>query len=306
MNIRTVFMGSPEFAIPSLRRLASEYQVVGVVTQPDREAGRGRQLSPPPVKLAAIELGIPVIQPNRLREPAASQQLLDWAPDLIVVAAFGQILRPAVLDLPRFGCINVHGSLLPRWRGAAPIQAAILHGDSQTGVTIMKMDPGIDTGPQLTQRSLPILPDDTGETLGQRMSVLGADLLAETLARYLAGELHPQPQPENGATYASMLTKEDGLLDFNLPASTLERRVRGLIPWPGAYMIWQGQPLKIHRAHTASGQTNPGQIIIQHGLPAVGCNEGVLVIDEVQPAGKKPMPGKTFLNGARTWGQLQS
>jgi len=303
MNIRTVFMGSPEFAIPSLRKLAAAYPVVGVVTQPDREAGRGRVLTPPPVKTAAEALGIPVIQPTRLREPAAFQQLLDWAPDLIVVAAFGQILRPAVLDLPRFGCINVHGSLLPRWRGAAPIQAAILAGDRETGVTIMKMDPGIDTGPQLSQRSLPITAEDTGETLGVRMADLGADLLLETLPAYLSGRLQPQPQPEEGATYAGMLKKEDGLLDFSLPAEVLERRVRGLIPWPGAFMDWQGQPLKIHRAHTAPGNARPGETCTHQGLPAVGSGTGLLVLDEVQPAGKKPQPGKVFLNGARTWGK---
>jgi methionyl-tRNA formyltransferase len=302
MNIRTVFMGSPDFAVPILHRLAGDYTMVGVVTQPDRQAGRGRKLTSPPIKTSAIELGIPVIQPNRIRDPEATQQLIDWAPDLIVVAAFGQILRPNILNMPRFGCINVHGSLLPRWRGASPIQAAILHGDKQTGVTIMKMDPGIDTGPQLSQRAMPILPDDTGETLGARMADLGANLLIETLPAYLAGDLHPQPQAENGATYAGMLKKEDGLLNFELPAEVLERQVRGLLPWPGAFMIWQNQPMKIHRAHWVESQAAPGKTRIHQGLPAVGCAMGLLVFDEVQPAGKNPLPGKVFLNGARTWG----
>jgi methionyl-tRNA formyltransferase len=301
MNIRTVFMGSPDFAIPILRRLSAETKVVGVVTQPDREAGRGRQITPPPVKQVAQALNIPLIQPARLREPAALQQLSDWAPDLIVVAAFGQILRSAVLELPRFGCINVHGSLLPRWRGAAPIQAAILNGDQGTGISIMLMDPGIDTGPVLSQRSLPILPDDSGETLAQRMAELGADLLAETLPPYLTGELKPQPQPQEGATYAVMLKKEDGLLDFHLPAETLARRVRGLLPWPGAYMEWQGQALKIVRAHATAGGPGPGILSVHQGVPAVGCHTGLLILDEVQLAGKKAMPGKVFLNGARTW-----
>ena len=302
MDINIVFMGSPEFAVPCLRRLAKEYRVTGVVTQPDREAGRGRQLTPPPIKTVAQELELPVIQPARLRDPEAMQKLVEWAPDLIVVTAFGQILRSAVLDLPRFGCINVHGSLLPRWRGAAPIQAAILHGDKFTGVTIMKMDSGIDTGPMLNQRSMEILPDDTGETLGKRMSEIGADLLMETLPAYIRGSLIPQQQPDEGATYAGMLKKEDGLLDFTMPAEVLARRVRGLIPWPGAYMHWQNQPLKIHRAHPAAGHTPPGQTVLHQGMPAVGCADGLLVLDEVQPAGKKPMPGKVFLNGARTWG----
>ena len=207
-SVRTVFMGSPEFALPSLQALTQTLPVVGVITQPDRPAGRGRVLTAPPVKLLAQSLGLPVIQPERMREPAAMEQLLAWAPDLIVVAAFGQILRPTVLDLPEYGCINVHASLLPRWRGAAPIQAAILVGDECTGVTIMRMDPGIDTGPILNQQSLPILPDDTTLSLSERLATLGAQLLMETLPAYLLGELQPQPQPDTGATYAPMLKKK--------------------------------------------------------------------------------------------------
>ncbi|MEW5868795.1 MAG: methionyl-tRNA formyltransferase [Chloroflexota bacterium] len=306
MKPRTVFMGSPEFAVPALRALAGACPVVGVVTQPDRQAGRGRALSQPPVKTLALELGLPVIQPVRLRQPEAMQQLHDWEPELIVVAAFGQILRSEVLDLPPFGCLNVHASLLPRWRGAAPIQAAILHGDATTGITLMRMDPGIDTGPTLTQRALPILPEDTADSLSQRLADLGAELLLEALPAYLSGDLLPQPQDESAATYAPMLKKEDGELDFNLPAVDLERRVRAFSPWPGAYTTWNGQLLKIRRtAVTSASQLShlpqPGSRLIHHGLPAIAVADGLLLLHEVQPAGKKPMPGKAFLQGARNW-----
>ncbi len=305
MSTRVVFMGSPEFALPTLRTLVSRYQVVGVVTQPDRPAGRGRALTPPPVKALALELDLPVIQPRRLREPEAMEQLRRWSPELIVVAAFGQILRPAVLDLPRSGCINVHASLLPRWRGAAPIQSAILNGEHETGVTIMKMDPGVDTGPILSQRSLPILPNDTAGTLSARLSTLGAELLIETMPAYLDGSLLPTPQPASGDTYAPMLKKEDGLLDFNQPAEHLERRVRAFNPWPGAYTLWKGEILKVHRAHALRPSPidiSPGQPAVVDGMPAFGTLDGLLVLDEIQPAGKKPMRGAVFLRGARDWG----
>jgi methionyl-tRNA formyltransferase len=295
-------MGSPNFAVPSLEALAAHYQISGVVTQPDRPAGRGGTLKPPAVKEAALRLGIPVIQPEKLRQPEAMAQLQAWAPDLIVVAAFGQILRPAVLDLPPLGCINVHGSLLPRWRGAAPIQAAILAGDTETGITTMKMDPGVDTGPMLSQRALPIAKDETGGSLFVKMAPLGAELLIETLPRYLSGELVPRLQPEAGVTYAPMLKKEDGLLDFTQPAAALERRVRAMNPWPGAYFVWNNAPLKVLRA-SVSGEKIPaaGSRLTVQGRPAVGTGEGILVLEEVQPAGKKSMPGKAFLAGARDW-----
>jgi methionyl-tRNA formyltransferase len=301
-KIRIVFMGSPDFAVPTLRALvAAGYNLVGVVSQPDRPAGRGKQLTSPPVKVAADELGIATIQPERLRQPEATQQLQAWAPDLIVVAAFGQILRSDLLDLPRYGCINVHASLLPRWRGAAPIQACILAGDEQSGVTIMKMDPGIDTGPMLSQKAIRLDADETGGSLFERIATLGAELLLETLPRYISGELAPQAQPAEGATYAPMLKKEDGLLDFSQPAIQLERRVRAMSPWPGAYFPYDGGPLKVRRAHVAEGQAEPGKRIIFAGQPALGTTSGLLVLDELQPAGKKPMPGKAFLAGARNW-----
>lgn len=304
MSLKVVFMGSPDFALPTLQALAQHYTMVGVVTQPDRPAGRGRALTPPPIKRLADELGLPTIQPQRLRQPEALAQLEAWAPDLIIVAAFGQILRPAVLDLPQYGCVNVHASLLPRGRGAAPIQAAILNGDPETGVTIMRMDPGVDTGPMLSQRALPILPDDNAGTLSDKLAALGAALLIETLPPYLSGQIAPQAQDEAQATYAPMLNKADGLLDFNQPAQALARRVRAFNPWPGAFTTWQDQPLKILRAHAVPDTcTVPGTALVYQGLPAFCTAEGLLVLDELQPAGKKLQPGKAFLQGARGWGQ---
>lgn len=299
---RIVFMGSPEFAQPALSLLAASYEIAGVITQPDRPAGRGRQPKAPPVKLLAKRLGLPVIQPDRLKDPKAMEQLQAWGPDLIVVAAYGQILRPAVLELPRLGCINIHGSLLPRWRGAAPVQAAILNGDNETGVTIMCMDSGVDTGPLLSQESLPILPDDTAGSLGKRMAELGASLLIETLPAYQNGVCIPQPQDDSQATYAPMIKKEDGELDFSQPAESLARRVRAFNPWPGAYMPWQGQLLKVHTASAAlAASSQPGLRLIHKGLPAIGTADGLLLLETIQPAGKKPMPGKDFLRGARQW-----
>jgi methionyl-tRNA formyltransferase len=298
-----VFMGSPDFSLPTLRALTSTYKVVGVVTQPDRASGRGRELKPPPVKSLAQELNIPTIQPEKLRQPEAMEQLRLWNPDLIVVAAFGQILKKDVLYLPRFGCINVHASLLPRWRGAAPINATILHGDEETGITIMKMDVGLDTGPILSQRSIPLTREDTAGSVFARLSHLGADLLIETLPDYLTGKIQPVPQPEEGMTYAPMLKKEEGQLDFTRPAEELERRVRAFNPWPGTFMDFDGMLLKIHRAHVEPGPAKAGQRSIYHDQPAVGTGSGLLILDEVQPAGKKPMSGRSFLAGARHWTQ---
>ncbi len=299
---RIVFMGSPAFSLPVLEKLVEGYPVAGVVTQPDRPAGRGQVLTPPPVKELAERLHIPVIQPNRLKEPAAVENLVSWKPDLIVVAAFGQILRQNVLDLPPYGCINVHASLLPRWRGAAPIQAAILHGDPETGVSIMKMDAGVDSGPVLAQKAVAILPDDTTDSLSARLSVVGADLMAETLPGYLAGRIIPQPQDESQATRAPMIKKEDGLLVFNLPAVDLERKVRAFNPWPGTFFFWQGAPLKVLHAHVnPSDSQKPGRAEDIEKFPAVATPSGWLVLDLVQPAGKKPMPGDVFLRGARGW-----
>ena len=294
-------MGSPDFALPALRALAQKYEVVGVVTQPDRASGRGRERRAPPVKTLALELGLSVMQPEKLRLPEAMEQLRAWNPDLIVVAAFGQILKKEVLDLPRFGCINVHASLLPRWRGAAPINAAILHGDPVTGVTIMKMDVGLDTGPMLSQRSIRLTPDDTAGSVTEELSTLGADLLIETLADYLSGGVTPTPQPEEGVTYAPMLRKEEGRLDFGHDVHELERRVRAFNPWPGAFMDFDGALLKVHRARVEAGDASVGKRLVHQNQPAVGARGGLLILEEVQPAGKKTMSGRSFLAGARNW-----
>jgi methionyl-tRNA formyltransferase len=301
--IKVVFMGSPDFSLPTLRVLAEAYEVVGVVTQPDRASGRGRELKPPPVKLLAQQLGIQVIQPEKLRQPEAMEQLRLWNPDVIIVAAFGQILKKDVLYLPRFGSLNVHASLLPRWRGAAPINAAILNGDNETGITIMKMDVGLDTGPILTQRSIPLTRQETAGSVSEKLSRLGADLLVETLPGYFSGKIQPAPQSEDGMTYAPMLKKEEGQLDFTQPADELERRVRAFNPWPGAFMDVDGTLLKIHRAHVAGGKAEAGQRLIYEDQPAVGAGGEIFILDEVQPAGKKSMSGKSFLAGARYWRQ---
>lgn len=281
-----------------------KFRITGVVTQPDRPAGRGRGLKPPPVKELASQLNLPVIQPKRLKAPEAMEQIRNWNPDIIVVAAFGQILPPEVLDLPPFGSINVHASLLPRWRGAAPIHAAILHGDDETGITIMKMDPGLDTGPIISKRSMSISPDETTGTLSARLAEAGAQLLIEALTDYLAGEITPYPQDNALATYAPMLKKADAELDFSLSAQVLERWVRAYNPWPCAFSFWQGKHLKIHRAHAVENpRVTPGETRISAGLPAFGTREGLLVLDELQPAGKKAMPGEIFLRGAKNWGK---
>jgi len=305
MSIRIVFMGSPDFALPTLSALAAvrNYQVVGVVTQPDRASGRGRGLNSPPVKILALELNIPILQPEKLRAPDAMHQLRMWNPDLIVVAAFGQVLKKDVLDLPRFGCINVHASLLPRWRGAAPINAAILAGDDETGVTIMLMDVGLDTGAMLAKKSIRLKPDDTTGSALQALSTLGAHLLIETLPDYISGNLKPVPQPSVGFTYAPMLKKEDGLLDFTRPAIELERRVRAMNPWPGAWFEWNENPLKVLRASVVSGEKGlvSGSRFTDAGRPAVQSAQDALILEEVQPAGRKVMSGKSFLAGAREW-----
>ena len=296
-------MGSPDFALPTLSILAKSHQVVGVITQPDRASGRGRELKSPPVKTLALELNIPVMQPEKLRMPEPMEQLRAWAPELIVVAAFGQILKKDVLDMPRYGCVNVHASLLPRWRGAAPINAAILAGDEETGVTIMKMDVGLDTGPMFAKKSIRLNPDDTAGSVLGALSTLGANLLNETLPDIISGKLTAEPQPAEGATYAPMLKKEDGLLDFTHSAIELERRVRAMNPWPGAWFEWNGSPLKVMRASVVSGEKSlaSGSRFMVEGRPAVMSADGALVLEEVQPAGKKIMPGKSFLAGARGW-----
>ncbi|MBN1955421.1 MAG: methionyl-tRNA formyltransferase [Anaerolineae bacterium] len=298
--MRVVFMGSPAFAIPTLEALATACTVVGVVTQPDRPAGRGSRLQPPPVKITAQELGIPIFQPERLHDSVAIARLAQWAPGLIVVAAFGQLLPPALLDMPPYGCLNLHASLLPRWRGAAPIPAAILAGDPATGITVMRMDEGLDTGPIILQQEEPIQADDTTGTLTERLAQLAAAAILETLPPYIQGALAPQPQPEEGITYCQQLTKKDGRIDWHRPALELARQVRAMDPWPGAFTTWQGQRLKILQAYPLPdwrGPEPPGTVIEVDDKTAVATGDGALQLLAVQQAGRKALDIEAFICG---------
>ena len=295
-------MGTPPFAVPALNMLAEAHDVAGVVTQPDRPAGRGRGVRQAAVKRAALELGLPTFQPASLRTDEALTQLAAWAPDVIVVAAFGQLLAQDVLDLPPFGCLNVHASLLPRWRGATPVAAAILAGDDVTGVTIMQLDAGLDTGPLLAQRQTAIRPDDTRAVLTQRLSYLGAQLLAETLPAYLAGKLQPRPQAESQATLADRLRKEDGELDWSESAAELDRKIRAFAPWPGTFTTWHGRRLKVLEAAPLAdwqGSELPGTVVEAGSEVAVAAGEGALRLEKVQLAGKRAMEIGTFVRGQR-------
>lgn len=301
MTHRTVFIGSSEFSVSILEELARHYLVAGVITQADKPAGRGKQLTSPPVKLVAQELALPILQPEKLKDPGVMDQLMLWQPDFIVVAAYGKILRQNVLDLPQFGCVNVHASYLPRWRGASPIQAAILHGDDVTGVTIMTMDAGVDTGPILAREKVMIDPAEDSISLSAKLAGVGARLLVSTLGDYLSGSLTPIPQDDNGATYAGMIHKEDGLLDFTRPAVELERRVRAFIDWPGAALVIGDQVLKVRKARVLAGKGNPGERVVIDGFPCVVSVDGTLMLLEVKPAGRNWMNGADFLRGTRDW-----
>ncbi len=307
MTTRIVFMGTPEFAVPSLEAVAAlnGMEIVCVVTQPDRPAGRGQSTRPSAVKARALELGLPVWTPENLKEPDTQARLRDLAPDLLVVVAYGEILRRAVLDIPRRGAINVHGSLLPRHRGAAPVQGALLAGDMEAGITIMLMDEGMDTGPMLAKRSIRVRPDHTAATLADDLSRLGADLLAETLPRWLAGEIEPEPQDDSAATKTRMLKKEHGRLDWSRPARELANQVRAFDPWPGTFTSWRGQQLKVLGAREAVGwevssqQAVPGTVAQQGEHVAVATGEGWLELYELQLQGKKAVGARDFVNGYR-------
>jgi methionyl-tRNA formyltransferase len=298
-------MGTPEFAVPVLAALAEHHDVAGVVTQPDRPAGRGGAKArpvPPPAKEAALARGLPVYQPETLRTPEAAERIGQWRPDLIVVAAFGQILRPAVLTLPAYGCLNVHASLLPCYRGAAPIPAAILAGEPVSGVTMMLMDKGLDTGPILAQREWPLAPDETAASLTASLARLGARLAIETLPRWLAGVIRPQPQDESQATWSRQLTKADGLLDWSQPAVMLDRQVRACNPWPGAYTWLEGERLRILRARPRPESpwlAAPGQIVTTDAGISVATGEGMLELLDIQLAGKKALSADLFARGRR-------
>ncbi len=298
--IRTIFMGTPDIAVPSLQALHEhpEFDVVGVVTQPDRRAGRGRKITPSAVKAYALDAGIEtILQPARLRDPEAVERLAALKPELIVVVAYGQILRPNVLSLPTHGCINVHASLLPRWRGASPITAAILAGDPITGITIMRMDEGMDTGPILSQQAEIIRPQDTTATLSERLGRLGAALLMETLPCYLEGKIAPKPQDHEHATVCRLIKKEHARIDWTRPAVEIERMVRAYQPWPIAFTTWKGQTLKIGAASVAKGHAEPGQVIPWNHKAAVGTGQDLLIIEQAQLPGKKMLAIADFLRG---------
>ncbi|MEO5657019.1 MAG: methionyl-tRNA formyltransferase [Nitrospiria bacterium] len=285
--MRVIFMGTPAFALPSLARMrARGDEIVAVVTQPDRPRGRGQSLSPSPVKAAALAAGLPVVQPEKVRHADFLAWCRTVSPDLIVVVAFGQILPQALLDIPRRGCLNVHASLLPRYRGAAPIQWAIIRGETETGVTTMQIDAGMDTGPMLLQRRLAIAPDETAGELAERLSHLGAEVLVDTLEALEAGRLQPIPQEGALATLAPLLKKDDGRIDWKQPAPVLAALVRGTDPWPGAYTLHRDRPLRIRRARAEAGAGEPGAIIrAEAGGIAVGTGAGLLIITEVQVSG---------------------
>jgi methionyl-tRNA formyltransferase len=299
MMARLVLMGSPTFALPTFEALAEEHEIVGVFTQPDKPAGRGLRPTPPPVKVWAQERGLPMFQPRSLRrDPEAVAQLRALRPEVIVVVAYGLILPPEVLALPPYGCLNLHASLLPRYRGPAPIQAALLHGDSETGVTVIWMTEEVDAGPILAMEREPIYPEDTAETLGERLARRGARLMRETLRRWLAGEITPQPQDPSQATYCPRITKADGEIDWRRPAVEIERRIRAFTPWPGAYTFWKGRLLKIGPARVRLDlHAPPGRVVPVNGGAGVGTGEGVLELRTVQLEGKRMMPIEAFLNG---------
>ena len=304
MPQRIIFMGTPDFAVPALTKLYQAYDLIAVVTQPDRPSGRGRKRVAPPVKQAAAEANLPVLQPPTLRDPAVVARLRSLKPDLIVVAAFGQILRPEVLNIPPHGCINVHASLLPRWRGAAPIAAAIRAGDTETGITLMLMEAGLDTGPVIRAQAIAITPQDNQETLSQALADLGAELLIETLPDWLAGKITPQPQDDRLATLAPRLKKEEGLLDWTRTAVEIERHVRAFYPWPGTFTYWQDKPLKILTASLQAGPVGsessglpPGTVFNLGKEVAVATGQGVIVLAQIQLAGRQAMAAADFRRG---------
>ncbi len=299
MNI--VFMGTPEFAVPTLEKLvASEHSVIAVVTQPDRPKGRGQGLTASPIKILAVKSGIDVLQPEKARTPEFIETLRDLKPDLIVVVAYGQILKQEVLEIPRLFCMNLHSSLLPKYRGAAPINRAIIEGEKESGVTTMKMDVGMDTGDILLVHKTPITDQDNAQTLHDRLATAGASLVLETIQRLEEKTLTPQPQDHDQATHAAKLKKEDGLIDWQKDAVSLGNLVRGLEPWPGAFTFFQSRRLRLCAVETAPGEEGDraGEIarITDHGIE-VGTGQGRLVITQLQPEGKKRMSAKSFMAG---------
>ncbi len=293
-------MGTPEFAVPSLRALieAPEHDVVGVITQPDRPVGRGQVLTPSPVKQLALEHGIPVFQPAKMKVPETAATFAAFAPDVAVVAAYGRILTPTLLAVPKHGCINVHASLLPRWRGAAPIAYCIWKGDAETGVGIMRMEEGLDTGPVYAEGRLSIAADDTTASLTPKLAELGARTLLQTLPGILDGTLEAAPQAAIGVTHAPPLAKSDGLLDLRHAATELERQVRAMTPWPGARVMLAGQPVAIGKTRRVEGAGMSGTVLkADKSGVVVACGQDALLLEEVQLPGKRMMPAAAWVAG---------
>jgi methionyl-tRNA formyltransferase len=303
--MRIIFMGTPDFAVPVLERLiGSGYEVTAVYTQPDKAAGRRRVVEEPPVKKAALQHHLTVLQPDNFKSAETRKQLALLKPDVIVVAAFGQILPQSVLEIPAFGCLNIHPSILPKYRGVAPVPAAILNGDEFTGVSIMLMDQGVDTGPVLTVVHVPILPQDTADSLLKKLANTSAQLLLDTIPGWFRKEIKPQPQNNGEASYTKMLTKEAGEIDWRLPAVQIWRQVRAYQPWPGCYTRWQGKQLKILEAAPLAGEGTKevGTVVeVNHSAAAFGITtgEGILGVIKVQMAGKKAVTAAEFLRGQR-------
>jgi methionyl-tRNA formyltransferase len=299
--MRIVFLGTPEFAVPSLQALTAQHQVAAVYTQPDRPKGRGNQLAESPVKIAAHRLGIEVCQPERIRRAENLEPLKAWAAAIMVVVGYGQIIPQNIIDLPRYGILNVHASLLPKYRGAAPIQWAIANGETETGVTIMQIDAGLDTGDMLLKESLPIGRSETAPQLSARLSVVGAELLLEAIRRIEAGTVTREQQRNQDATHAPILKKEDGLVDWHRPAQEIYNRWRGFNPWPGAYTLFRSQQLSITGMQLAERKLDaPGRLYAEKHRLFAGCGSGTtLELLEIQLAGKKRMNAEAFLNGYR-------
>jgi methionyl-tRNA formyltransferase len=300
MTLRVIFAGTPEFAVPCLDAvLAAGVDCVAVYTQPDRPAGRGRQLQPSPVKQRALAAAIPVEQPESLKDAAIQEHLASYRPDLMVVVAYGLILPRAVLAIPRLGCWNVHGSLLPRWRGAAPIQRAILAGDAETGVDLMQMEAGLDTGPVLLERRTPIGAHDNSGMLHDRLAALGAEVLREGLARLQRGEPLPATaQPADGVTYAHKLDKAEALLDWNESSAVLDRKIRAFNPWPVAEAVIAGERVRIHAAEPVDAQGAPGEPVrASRSRLAIACGDGALAILKLQRAGGRVIDAADYVNG---------
>jgi methionyl-tRNA formyltransferase len=299
--MRLAFLGTPAFAVPTLERLVERgHQVLTAVTQPDRPKGRGQALAQSPVKKAALRLGVPVYQPERVKRPESAGHLRGLAPEAMVVVGYGQIIPQSIIDIPPMGILNVHASLLPKYRGAGPIQWAIVNGETVTGVTIMRIDAGLDTGPMLLKAETAIGTDETALALGLRLSVMGADLLVEALDALAAGRIVPQPQDNAQATLAPMLKKEDGRIDWNRSAVQIHNQVRGMQPWPGAYSIFRGGSLHVWRARpTETSAAHPPGTLVRIKPLLVACGTGALELIEVQMEGRKRMPATDFANGQR-------